>query len=263
VCTARQARSSPADKDRVNAIGDVTQQSHPSRDGHTSARTIALGGPNNPRPRSPLHRRCSAASASLKRWALARADARRAARPAMLVALVSLLAACGSTSPHVANLTSTNTTTSASTVAAGPTHAAAGTALAQAIAFAACMRSHAEPNYPDPTIGRNGEPVEHLSSNANPTLNPNTPQFQTAERICLARQPPESPVLKQVTATKQQQELKFAQCMRTHGVPNFPDPKLVPGGFELQLPRHMNPNSPQITAAQQTCTKLGDGPASF
>jgi hypothetical protein len=29
----------------------------------------------------------------------------------------------------------------------------------------------------------------HLSSNGNPTLNPNTPQFQTAERTCLAKQP--------------------------------------------------------------------------
>jgi len=255
VCTARQARSSPADKDRVNAIRDVTQQSHVSRDGHTSARTLALGSPNNPRRRSPLHRRCSAASASLRRQAASTgAKTSRAARPAIPVALVSLLAACGSSSPHVANLTSTNTTTSAAAVAPGSTHAATGTA---------CMRSHGEPNYPDPTLGRNGEPVEHLSSTGNPTLNPNSPQFQTAERACLAKQPPESPVLKQATAAKQRQELKFAQCMRTHGVPNFPDPKLVPGGFELQLPPHTNPNSPQITAAQRTCTKLGDGPASF
>jgi len=196
------------------------------------------------------------APAALTHGASTRAKVHRAAAPAMLVALVSLLAACGSSSPHVANLTSTASTASASTTAAG-------TALAQAIAFAVCMRSHGEPNYPDPTLGRNGEPVEHLSSNGNPTLTPNTPQFQTAERTCLAKQPPESPVLKQATAAKQRQELKFAQCMRTHGVPNFPDPKLVPGGFELQLPPHMNPNSPQITAAQKTCTKLGDGPASF
>jgi len=199
--------------------------------------------------------------ASPTHGALTTAKARRAVTTAALVALPSLLAACGSNNPHVANVTSTSTTANASTTAAGSTHT--GTALTQAVAFAACMRSHGEPNYPDPTVGSNGEPVEHLSSTGNPTLNPNTQQFQTAERICLAKQPPESPVLKQATAAKQQQELKFAQCMRTHGVPNFPDPKLVSGGFELQLPPHMNPNSPQITAAQRTCTKLGDGPASF
>jgi len=192
-----------------------------------------------------------------------RAKVRRSAAPAALVAIVSLLAACGSSSPHVANLTSTSSTAHASTTGAGSDHAVSGTVLAQAIAFAACMRSHGEPNYPDPTLGRNGEPIEHLSSNGNPTLNPNTPQFQAAERTCLAKQPQGSPVLKQATAAKQRQELRFAQCMRTHGVRNFPDPKLVPGGFELQLPPHVDPNSPQITAAQRTCTKLGDGPASF
>ena len=175
--------------------------------------------------------------------------------------VVSLLAGCGSSRhPSVAQL---QTTTTSTTATGSARSGATGSALSQAIAFAACMRSHGEPDYPDPTIGRDGEPVEHFSSSSNPSLNPNTPHFRAAEGTCLAKQPPESPVLKQATAAKQRQELKFAACMRAQGEPNFPDPKMMPDGFMLQLPPHMDPNSPQFLAAERTCTKLGDGPASF
>jgi len=176
-----------------------------------------------------------------------------------LVGVVLVAAGCGgSRRSGVAQLQAATTATIGS-ARSGP----AGSALSQAIGFAACMRRHGEPDYPDPTVGPNGEPTEHLSSSSNPALDPSTPQFQAAERTCLAKQPPESPVLKQATAADQHQELRFAACMRTHGVPKFPDPTMVPNGFELQLPPHTNPNSRLFVAAQRTCTKLGDGPASF
>jgi hypothetical protein len=43
---------------------------------------------------------------------------------------------------------------------------------------------------------------------------------------------------------------QFSQCMRTHGVPDFPDPN-AQGGFSL--PPGTNPNVPQFQAAQQAC----------
>jgi hypothetical protein len=55
----------------------------------------------------------------------------------------------------------------------------------------------------------------------------------------------------------QEGALKFSQCMRTHGVPNFPDPKFSGGGTRLTLKatgtNRIDPNSSQFQAAQKTC----------
>jgi hypothetical protein len=55
--------------------------------------------------------------------------------------------------------------------------------------------------------------------------------------------------------------IKFAGCMRSHGIPNFPDPS---GGGGIQIPAGsgINPFSPAFKAAQASCQKLmpGGGP---
>jgi len=53
--------------------------------------------------------------------------------------------------------------------------------------------------------------------------------------------------------------VSFSQCMRTNGVPNFPDPK---GGGGIQLTPGMNPRSPAFKSAQSKCKHLlpGGGP---
>lgn len=55
--------------------------------------------------------------------------------------------------------------------------------------------------------------------------------------------------------------IKFADCMRSHGVPNFPDPG---GGGAIQLnpSSGINPQSPAFRSAQAACAKLtpGGGP---
>jgi hypothetical protein len=55
--------------------------------------------------------------------------------------------------------------------------------------------------------------------------------------------------------------LPFSECMRSHGVPNFPDPS--PGGG-IQLSSGMDPSSPAFTTARASCQKLmpGGGPGS-
>jgi hypothetical protein len=56
--------------------------------------------------------------------------------------------------------------------------------------------------------------------------------------------------------------LAFSQCMRTHGVTNFPDPSSG-GGIQLGSGSGINPFSPAFKAAQAQCGKLlpGGGPA--
>jgi hypothetical protein len=52
--------------------------------------------------------------------------------------------------------------------------------------------------------------------------------------------------------------LAFAECMRSSGVPNFPDP--LPGrGLLFSLAAGINPASPAVKAAQAKCRKLLPG----
>jgi hypothetical protein len=55
--------------------------------------------------------------------------------------------------------------------------------------------------------------------------------------------------------------IKFADCMRAHGVPNFPDPGSG-GGIQLNSGSGVNPQSPAFQSAQNACQKLlpGGGP---
>jgi hypothetical protein len=53
----------------------------------------------------------------------------------------------------------------------------------------------------------------------------------------------------------------YSECIRSHGVPNFPDPSPAGG---IHLSSGINPQSPAFESAQQACTKLlpGGGPSS-
>lgn len=55
--------------------------------------------------------------------------------------------------------------------------------------------------------------------------------------------------------------LKFSQCMRSHGVPNFPDPNSS-GGISLTPSSGLNPAAPAFQSAQSECKKdlPGGGP---
>jgi hypothetical protein len=59
------------------------------------------------------------------------------------------------------------------------------------------------------------------------------------------------------------QAVKFASCIRSHGVPNFPDP-VAGGGFQFPTGAGFSPGAPAFAAAQQDCHSLlphgGQGP---
>jgi len=56
------------------------------------------------------------------------------------------------------------------------------------------------------------------------------------------------------------QAVRYANCMRAHGVPNFPDPS---GSGQIEINSGLNPNSPAFETAAKACAKLqpGGGPA--
>jgi hypothetical protein len=118
------------------------------------------------------------------------------------------------------------------------------------LAFADCMRSHGASGYPDPQISTGGGHVQVRISPGN--VNENAPAVKSAQAICRHLLPnggqPGS-----VPAQQRPQELKFAQCMRGHGVANFPDPG-HDGAFDL--PSGLSTQSPQFQRAMAACSKV-------
>lgn len=187
--------------------------------------------------------------------------------PGRVVAFVFVMAslglitgACGgAAAPGIANVGSTTSTTQASS---SPTAGNGGnTAKYQAaLAYVNCMRSHDEPGFPDPaangtlnvnfaTGGKGGAPVSS-------GIDRMSPQYVSADKTCRHLLPGgvPTPAQKQQALTK---ALKFARCMRGHGVPDFPDPNPTnPGVVHLA---GVDPSSPQFQRAQKTCETLVPG----
>ena len=117
----------------------------------------------------------------------------------------------------------------------------------QSLAFAACMRSRGVSGYPDPQVTSSGNGVQVRISPG--TANPDSPAFRAADRACHHL----LPGLVSTSASSgqdQEQDLKFADCMRSHGVPDFPDADRD-GAFTI--PSTMNQQAPQFERATTAC----------
>jgi hypothetical protein len=172
-----------------------------------------------------------------------RASARVAAAIAAIAGLVVFAAGCGgSKGTHVARVGSTTTSVGSSR------NASATTLQSDEIVFARCMRSHGVSNYPDPTTsGLLKESVQQLGVSSS--------QFQTAQTACKHLLPnggsgPSPAQVQQVRVLS----LHFAQCVRSHGVPNFPDPA-SDGRIPDPATVGINQGSPKFEAANQACRK--------
>ncbi len=127
------------------------------------------------------------------------------------------------------------------------THAATPPASGP-LAFARCMRSNGVANYPDPTSsGLVKESLQQLGVSGS--------RFQSASRACNHLLPnggsgPNPARVQQVKA----QALQFSRCVRTHGVPNFPDPDSH-GRIPDPASVGVDQRSPKFEAANQACGK--------
>jgi hypothetical protein len=184
-----------------------------------------------------------------------RAPQRLLAPGALLLALALATAGCGgSSSPGVAHVGTTSTSNQSSPSGGGTPEPGETTAAAQQklVKFAQCMHTQGEPEFPEPV---EGHIALHVTNGSGP--NPESPQFQAAERACSKYAPTPQAPSPQQQAKMQEQALKFSGCMRQHGVPNFPDPKFSGGGTRVTLKlgksSGIEPNSPQFQAAQKAC----------
>jgi hypothetical protein len=113
--------------------------------------------------------------------------------------------------------------------------------------FAACMRSHGEPTFPDPN-------AQGVISGSN--LDPSSPQFQQAMRACQKDLPNGGTPSPAQQAEMRLHALAFSACMRKHGLPNFPDPQFPSGGgvaVKITAGSGIDPGSAQFQAAQKAC----------
>lgn len=158
--------------------------------------------------------------------------------PLGLASLALLATGCGGSSnaPSVAHLGTTTTPTTPQS-----------SARPSAVLYASCMRAHGVADFPDSAISVNaaGQVELHVLVGIKSEA-----EFPSASRACQRDLPSSSAPSKSVNI---HEDLEYAECMRSHGITDFPDP-LPNGGFDIPG----NTNTPQFQAAQRAlCGEAG------
>lgn len=156
-----------------------------------------------------------------------------------VIAAAALLApACSSGSPSSAG-------------SGGSPNAGGSANSSSAVAYSRCVRSHGVPDFPDPDSS--GQIPKEAVIRALRGVSDS--RARAATNACANLNPAGQggPTL---TAQEQQDYLKAASCMRSHGITNFPDPTFPGGRVNLSIPSSIDTKSRQFTQAAQTCTKL-------
>jgi len=165
---------------------------------------------------------------------------RRPGAGAALTAAVLLAAACGGGSHG-----------------AGPSASPSQGRLQQLTAFAQCMRGHGEPHFylenKANVPGANSDnSLLSIMGYVVPGIDPSTAQFAAAMKVCKHLMPGGGP--SEMTQQQIEAQVKFAQCMRSHGYPDYPDPETHNGRpVGMPLPSDIDTASPQFGKAQNTC----------
>ncbi len=130
--------------------------------------------------------------------------------------------------------------------------------------YSECMRSHGVSGFPDPSStgqGDNSFGIDGFNFNLPAGMNPQSPAYESAAKTCQplvaggnGRQM--SPAF---VARAKRAALAHAQCMREHGVPNFPDPTINAGGGGISQGSDagaVDPRSPAFQNAEKICSRM-------
>jgi hypothetical protein len=181
----------------------------------------------------------------------------RALRPPAALAVVAMVAVISAGCGGTGSSDGASTTAPPSTTApAGTTTTAASavdkdaTAREKAVKFAACMRENGYPDFPDPKAS--GE-FASFGISVSPEV------WTKALRACKELQPPGS-FSAHLSPTQLSAARKFAQCIREHGVKDFPDPvNGEPIVDTTKIPSTDTPGGMDIlNAAMQKCRAFGE-----
>ena len=135
---------------------------------------------------------------------------------------------------------------------AGP---AGGSNEHSALAFSRCMRAHGITGFPDPDSQGN---LALPKSGPGTKFDPKSPQFKAANNACKSLMPGGSMDPAQQAAARAQ-ALKYAECMRAHGLSGFPDPVVSTSGNSTRIAM-MAPKSvmsqPHARQAIKACSSI-------
>jgi hypothetical protein len=169
---------------------------------------------------------------------------------AVLAVTMLLAAGCGVANPFAPSSTS-----------ASPGSRGADDTLA--LEWAQCLRQHGvDVSDPDSsgtvTLQSNGG-IQHLQWGSSATDAGTPPEVQTAMNACKQYQPQGGQGPGPVDQKALDAGVKYAQCMRQHGIP-MSDPIASAGGGGTEIQAHaqsgpggVNPNSDQFKQAQNAC----------
>jgi hypothetical protein len=128
--------------------------------------------------------------------------------------------------------------------------------------YSRCMRAHGVTGFPDPsnTQGPNAFGIDGYNFNLPATLNTQSPAYVSANQRCQKVISSATGSGHQLPARAKQAALAHAECMRQHGVPNFPDPTFSQSGQGITVTSGgpgTNAQSPAFRQAQKDCAKAG------
>jgi len=168
---------------------------------------------------------------------------RRLASAALIgVGLAIALAGCGGGSGGGTKVASLGSSDASPTAGAS---SASGT-KPSALAYSQCMRSHGIKDFPDPDA--DGDIA--LEAGPGSDLDPQNQTFKSADAACK----PLLPNRGKAPAGLKKASTKYSQCMRDHGVKDFPDPH-ADGTLQIQAGPNsdLSPDNPTFKAANEAC----------
>jgi hypothetical protein len=161
-----------------------------------------------------------------------------------LASLALVAAGCGTDSPSSGVAQAPTTSTATEPSEDGDSNGG------DPIAFAACMRSHGVPDFPDPKATSEGEVISIPDDDS--------PRFTSALKSCRSLLPDGGAPSSAQQAQEQEELLEFAACMRAHGVRDFPDPTFYNARSRFSTGR-INRSSPRFAAAKRACAGVTRG----
>jgi hypothetical protein len=155
-----------------------------------------------------------------------------------LIAMVTLISACGSSAPAATGSVSGSGNDTAA-------HAQ------KAVKFAECMRNNGVSRFPDPNASGKLT-IDEIANGS--SLDTGSPAFKQAIRACKNLEPAGFMGSKR-SPQQTDAALKFAECIRANGVRDFPDP--TPNGPLVDTNRIPSSNTPGgmsiLNAAMHKC----------
>ncbi|HEY2668906.1 MAG TPA: hypothetical protein VGJ07_00875 [Rugosimonospora sp.] len=147
---------------------------------------------------------------------------------------------------------------SAGSPAPSPSAATDAQILAIGREYSQCVRAHGIPDYPDPVVvdGRLAMPVSG-GTDMKQALQ-NNKAAQDACGPIFDRLPASATKRSSFSPEDMQNLLRYAQCMRQHGYPDWPDPQ-ADGSFSLPPALENEGKSSRRLAAGQACDQYLDG----